>query len=92
MRDVGQRVTEHDFLTCHAFDVTDRLDEIGVPTLAITGEYDQLTPPEYHEYLAENVWNGRYETIPDAAHLAMVERPDEFNERVGQFLESIDVV
>jgi len=38
------------------------------------------------------VWNGRYEIIPDAAHLAMVERPDEFNERVGQFLESIDVV
>ncbi|SFS08519.1 Pimeloyl-ACP methyl ester carboxylesterase [Halomicrobium zhouii] len=92
MRNVGQRITRRDFLTCHAFDVRDRLDRIGVPTLAVCGEYDQLTPPEYHEYLADNVWNGQFETVPDAAHLAMVERPDEFDEAVADFLDSVEVV
>lgn len=88
MRDVGRRVTRRDFLTCHQFDVRDRLSEIRPPTLAICGERDELTPPAYHEYLAKNVRDGRFETIPDAAHLAMVERPDEFNERVATFLDS----
>lgn len=89
MRETGQVVTRRDFLTCHAFDVRDRLDEIDVPVLAITGEHDRLTPPRYHEYLAENVRDGRVETIPDAAHLSMVERPRTFAEAVDGFLDGL---
>lgn len=92
MRAVGQRVTRRDFLTCHRFDVRERLAEIAVPTLAICGERDQLTPPKYHEYLAENVQNGHFETVSNAAHLAMVERPDAFNEKLATFLASVDTV
>lgn len=92
MRTVGQRVTRRDFLTCHRFDVRERLAEIAVPTLAICGERDRLTPPKYHEYLAEHVQSGRFETVSDAAHLAMVERPDAFNEKLATFLASVDIV
>ena len=89
MRETGQAVTRRDLLTCHAFDVRDRLDEIGVPVLAVTGQHDRLTPPEYHEYLAENVRDGRSETIPDAAHLSMVERPRAFDAVVERFLNGL---
>jgi pimeloyl-ACP methyl ester carboxylesterase len=88
MRAVGRATTERDFLSCHTFDVRDRLGETAVPLLALTGEHDRLTPPDYHEYLAEHVRNGEWTTIPDAAHLSMMEQPDAFNRAVSEFLES----
>ena len=88
MRECGQEVTHRDFLTCHGFDVRDRLDEIDVPTLAVYGEHDQLTPPWFHEYIAENVTDGELVEIDDAAHLAFLERPEAFNDAVSAFLES----
>jgi len=91
MRETGQAVTHRDFLTCHRFDVRDRLPEVDAPTLALVGEHDTLTPPTYHEYLAEHT-GGTCVEVDDAAHLAMVERPTAFNERVGAFLErSVDI-
>jgi pimeloyl-ACP methyl ester carboxylesterase len=90
MRDVGRAVTERDYLSCHTFDVRDRLGEIAAPVLALTGEHDRLTPPAYHEYLAEHVRDGEWSTIDDAAHLAMLERPEAFNREVNEFLATVD--
>ena len=90
MRAVGRRVTERDFRTCDAFDVRDRLDEVAVPTLALTGAADELTPPRYHRYLAEHLPRGRSTTLEDAAHLSMLERPAAFNAAVAAFLEDVD--
>jgi pimeloyl-ACP methyl ester carboxylesterase len=87
MHATGRAVTERDFLTCHRFDVRNRLDEIDVPTLAVVGEYDQLTPPAYHEYLADEISQGEYAEIADAAHLAMAERPTAFNDVAGSFIQ-----
>lgn len=86
MRSVGRRVTERDFLASHTFDVRDRLDEVAVPLLALTGEYDGLTPPGYHEYLSAHLSRGEWTTVPDAAHLSMLEAPDRFNDAVRDFL------
>ena len=87
LRAAGQAVTERDFRTSHEFDVRGRLDEISVPALALVGEYDALTPPWYHEALAERLPNGEWETVDDAAHLAMLERPEAFNDAVVAFLD-----
>ncbi|MDS0276430.1 alpha/beta hydrolase [Halomicroarcula sp. S1AR25-4] len=86
MRETGQAVTRRDFLTSHQFDVTGRLEEIGVPTLAVCGEHDTLTPRSYHERLASEIPAGEFAVIPDAAHLAMLEQPAVFNETVQDFL------
>ncbi|PSQ26333.1 alpha/beta hydrolase [Halobacteriales archaeon QS_8_65_32] len=87
MRETGQAVAQRDFLSCHRFDVRDRLDEIAMPTLALCGEYDRLTPPEYHDFLAREIPDAEREVVPDAAHLAMVERPGEFDAAVDRFLD-----
>lgn len=89
MRAVGQAVTYRDYLTSNAFDERDRLDQIEVPTLAVTGEYDGLTPPSYHEYLAEHIPDAEYETLPDAAHLSMLETPNAFNDAFERFLDGL---
>ncbi|MFB6232620.1 MAG: alpha/beta fold hydrolase [Haloarculaceae archaeon] len=87
MRDVGRAVTERDFTTCHTFDVLDRVGEIGVPLLALVGEHDRLTPRPYHEYYTETAPDATLAVVEDAAHLAMVERPEAFNGALAAFLD-----
>jgi pimeloyl-ACP methyl ester carboxylesterase len=86
MRATGRAVTERDFLTCDRFDVRDRLGEVAVPVLAVYGEHDRLTPPEFHEYLAEHLPDAELVEIADAAHLPFVERPAAFDAAVSEFL------
>ena len=87
MYETGQAVTRRDFRTSHAFDVRDSVADVGAPTLAVVGEYDQLTPPWYHEELAALLPDCEMRELPDAAHLAMLERPEAFNDAVAAFLE-----
>lgn len=75
----GARVTRRDFLTCHSFDVRDRLAELTLPALAVVGEHDRLTPVSYHEFLAAELPDCALAVVDGAAHLAMLEQPDGFN-------------
>jgi 3-oxoadipate enol-lactonase len=86
MAAVGRDVTERDFLTCHHFDVRDRLGEVSVPLLAVTGVYDQLTPPRFHGYLSSGCPQGRAALVPEAAHLSMLERPTPVNRLLTSFV------
>lgn len=88
MREVGRAVTERDFLTCHPFDVRDRVDELAVPLLALVGEYDGLTPRSYHEFYTDHAPEASLAVVEDAAHLAMIEQPDAFSGALEQFLEA----
>ena len=87
MRDAGQAVTRRDYLSCHRFDVRDELDGITVPALAIVGKHDNLTPPAYHEYLADRLPDCDLAEVANAAHLAMIEQPAVFNTTVEEFID-----
>jgi pimeloyl-ACP methyl ester carboxylesterase len=87
MYDAGRAVTERDFLTCHEFDVRGDVDRIDVPTLALCGEYDRLTPPRYHEYLVDEIPDAELAIVEDAAHLAMLEQPRAFSGALVDFLD-----
>lgn len=87
LHDTGAAVTARDFRTCDWFDVRDRLDEIEVPALALTGEHDGMTPPSFTEYLGEHLPDCEVDLLDDCAHLSMLERPQAWNERVRAFLE-----
>lgn len=85
----GRAVVARDFRTSHAFDVRGRLEEVTVPALAIGGEHDRLTPPWYHEYLADELPNCDLAIVDGAAHLAMLEVPGAFNAALDRFLDSL---
>lgn len=85
----GQRRTVADFRACDAFDRVSRLGEIALPTLAVTGAHDQLTPPKYAFLLADRIPGGQARIIEGAGHLAMLERPDETNAVLRAFLEHL---
>ena len=86
---VGREQTERDFRACDAFDVTARLPEIDVPLLALTGEFDVMTPPKYGALVADRVPGASARIVAGAGHLAMVERPDDTNEALRAFVTTI---
>ncbi len=68
------------------WDVRGDLGAIEAPTLVIAGEQDPSTPPEHGELIASRIPGARLEVISDAAHLANVERADEFNRLLEEHL------
>ena len=58
---------------------------IKVPTLVISGNADMATPPADGRFLAEKIDASRYVQI-EAAHLSNLERPENFNKAVMEFL------
>lgn len=79
-------VTRGDFTACNSFDVMDRLGEIRLPTLAVVGEEDRLTPPKYAEFLVRSIANAQLARIPRAGHFVSLEQPDEVNQAIRDFL------
>ncbi len=76
-----------DFQACDHFDVRERLAEIKVPVLVVTGEDDLLTPPKYGIYLADKIAKATRIHIMDAGHLLPVEKPEELNQALRTFLD-----
>ena len=60
-------------------DLQGALGAIEAPTLAIAGAEDPTTPPRELESLAAELPYSNVVVLDHAAHLANVERPDEFN-------------
>lgn len=60
-----------------AFDVKDRLDEINVPTLLITGDTDTVVPTADTEALASLIKDSVLFVIPQSGHLAHEETPED---------------
>ncbi|VXC57805.1 bifunctional 3-oxoadipate enol-lactonase/4-carboxymuconolactone decarboxylase PcaDC [Nocardioides sp. AX2bis] len=58
-----------------AFDVRDRLGEIGAPVLAVAGAEDAVTPVDGLREIADGVRDGRLEVLDGVAHLAPAEAP-----------------
>ncbi len=86
MRRVGRERTLRDFKACDAFDVLDRLAQIHVPLLALTGECDAMTPPKYGQALADRVPEAKARIVAGAGHMVMLERPEETNAAIRTFL------
>lgn len=57
-------------------DLTPELTRIAAPTLVIAGSRDQATPPDHGEAIAAAIAGAQLVTVPEAAHLASVERPE----------------
>jgi 3-oxoadipate enol-lactonase len=69
------------------FNVLERLKEINVPTLVIVGGRDILTPIWYSEEIASRIPNAELKVIPGCAHAFFLEKPEEFNRAIIEFLE-----
>lgn len=66
-----------------------RLNEIGVPTLVIVGDRDVDDVRQAAEELGRGIRGARLVVMPGVAHVPNMERPDEFNRLVLDFLNSV---
>ena len=67
----------------------DRLGELDVPTLVLTGGQDLDAIAMAAEAVAAGIPNARREAWPDAAHLPSLERPDDFRALLDGWLAEV---
>jgi 3-oxoadipate enol-lactonase len=70
-------------------DITDRLDEIGCPTLVIHGTADAAIALDEGEHIARRVKSGRFVPIDGGTHAANMTHPDEVTNEISRFLQSL---
>lgn len=69
------------------FGVFARLKEIAAPTLVLTGDSDELVPPDNSRILAENIPGAKLITYPGAAHFFFSQFPEQVASDITTFLE-----
>lgn len=65
------------------------LPKITCPTCIIWGKQDNVTPPEVAEDMHKLIPNSELHWIDECGHAAMMEKPDEFNEILYDWLQKI---
>jgi len=69
-------------------DLRDVLPEIDLPTLLIWGESDARSPLYVAEQFEQAIPQAKLTIIEDAGHVSNLERPEEFNEAVRDFVRA----
>lgn len=69
--------------------LVERLDEITMPTLVITGDDDRIVPTEQSLRLAKELPNAKLKVIAQSGHLPHEEKPIEFMQAVIEFLSTL---
>jgi L-proline amide hydrolase len=71
------------------WDRTDRLSEIHVPTLILSGRYDEATPT-INEVLHRGIAGSEWVIFENSSHLAHVEEPELYMQTVQAFLSRVE--
>ena len=75
--------------TLKEWDITARLGEISVPTLVLSGRYDEATPA-IHETVHRGIPGAESHYFEQSAHMCHVEETEEFLRTVGDFLTRVE--
>lgn len=71
------------------WDRTDRLSEIHIPTLILSGRYDESTPL-INEVLHRGIVGSEWVILENSSHLAHVEEPELYMQTVQAFLNRVE--
>lgn len=83
------KVVHADYSICDKFDIMKKVKTIRVPCLIIVGKADRLTPVKYSLYFKDNIEKAELVIIDKAGHMVMLEKPEDFNLAVAEFIEKI---
>jgi len=62
------------------------LATIGVPTIALVGDADRLTPPDVAKEMADGIAGSRYVVVPTAGHMSLLEQPQAVNAALVEWM------
>ena len=75
--------------TMREWSIVDRLGEIDVPTLVVTGEHDEATPA-INRTVAEGIPGAESVILPGASHMAHVEQTEGYLRLLDGFLSRVE--
>lgn len=75
--------------TLKDFDVSDRLQNIDVPVLFMTGEFDEARPVTVQGF-ADRVPDARFEVLPGVGHAGPTRVPDLYRGLIRTFLNEVE--
>ena len=70
-------------------DTTQSLQKIDIPVLLISGENDKVISPDIMEQMASDIKNSTVVSLSDSGHVSMLEKPEQFNNTIKVFLETL---
>lgn len=70
------------------YDVTDKVDQIKVPTLVVSCQQDYLTPVEEQQFIVSKLQDCHYVVVPNCGHASMYEQPVLFASLVIGFMNN----
>jgi pimeloyl-ACP methyl ester carboxylesterase len=71
------------------WNIEPRLGEIDVPTLIVSGRYDEATPAQ-QQRLKDGITGSQWTVLEHSAHLTFIEEPDRYREVVTAFLDAVE--
>ena len=74
--------------TLKDWDITADLHKISVPTLFISGQFDEATPAMV-QVMHEALPGSRWELFPESSHTPHIEEPARFKRIICEFLDSV---
>jgi pimeloyl-ACP methyl ester carboxylesterase len=83
---VDERAYRWQLAAAMAFNTESRIPELRLPTLVISGDSDQIVPPQNSRNLAEKIPGAQLSLIEGGSHLFFLEQPREFNAVLEKFL------
>jgi len=75
--------------TLEGWDITDRMKELNVPTLAIGATHDSMDPV-HMKWIAGEVQRGRFLLCPNGSHLSQYDDQEHFFPGLIQFITNVD--
>jgi pimeloyl-ACP methyl ester carboxylesterase len=79
----------NDYMACNGFDVRADLHTLAVPTLAVCGDKDQMTPPRWSHYLHDNIAGSELYFVKDSGHMVPLEKPIPLAGALQSFLAAL---
>lgn len=73
----------------HPLGLAERLTELNLPVLVLTGDDDRIVPTEESLRLGAEIPGASLVVIPNAGHVPHEEKPDDFMQAVRDFLKGI---
>ena len=83
---VPEQVYLHQLQAAIDFDASSRVSEIKARTLVITGDADIIVPAENSRNLASRIPNAELRVVPGGSHTFFIEKADQLNKAVIEFI------
>lgn len=85
-----------DLKACDKFDLLEKYKigeiKIDVPTLIIVGDKDKLTPVKYSQFFKSVIPQAELVVIENAGHMVMLEKVNEFNKAILDYLSKYNLL